>query len=243
MPGRCGRRRRRSPRAGAHPRRDRLASARSWPQTSGTRRDGRRRHRDGRRVRRPDRRTRLAGAWAIRRGRGSARDRLAAGGPGRQRSPGTERAGRVRRGGSLTEAQPDLAAEIARYGSGVPAGVGSYAWVVGGDVRTGPSVRAGWAAAMDELHDPPATTSDCVRDLVAGGACGGRPEDVSVTDWLARREVSTGEGVPAVVRRDDGRARVRWRSRCCRSSGPRSKPTTPSIRRSRTSANSSPTGP
>jgi monoamine oxidase len=92
------------------------------------------------------------------------------------------------------DAQPNIAAEIARYDVGVvPAGVQSFAWVVDGEIRTGPAVRAGWAAAMRELSDPLATTSDRVRDLVTGGdLAAAAPEDVSVTDWLARHDVSTG---------------------------------------------------
>jgi monoamine oxidase len=127
------------------------------------------------------------------------------------------------------EAQPNLAAEIARYAIGVvPAGVDSYAWVVGGDIRTGPSVRAGWAAAMDELHDPLATTSDRVRDLVAGG--GGPPQRGRERHRLARapRARPGEEYLPFAATMGGARPSAQSMLPIVLT---RSKPTTPSIRR------------
>ena len=90
-------------------------------------------------------------------------------------------------------AQPNLADEIARYGVGVRRSAEqTYAWIAGGRLRSGPSVRADWAAAMGELREPLAATGGRVRDLLGGGDLGAAADDdVSVIEWLARQDVST----------------------------------------------------
>ncbi|HTG48632.1 MAG TPA: NAD(P)/FAD-dependent oxidoreductase [Actinomycetota bacterium] len=91
------------------------------------------------------------------------------------------------------EAQPNLAAEIARYRVAVtPPDIRTYAWLIEGRLRLGDDVRAGWADAMRELSAPLAATSQRVRELLAGGdPAAAASEDVSIAEWVARQDVST----------------------------------------------------
>ena len=106
--------------------------------------------------------------------------------------PGTDVAAEFGGAWFSREAQPNIEAEIARYGVRVrPAAEHTYAWVADGRLRSGPDVRSAWAAAMHELQGPLATTSDRVRALLAGGdLAAAAGEDVSVIDWVSRRDVS-----------------------------------------------------
>jgi (S)-6-hydroxynicotine oxidase len=89
--------------------------------------------------------------------------------------------------------QPNIAAEIERYDRSVTPAIApaSFAWIAAGELLTGPEVRAGWAAAMRELAGPLARTGERARALLEGThpspAAG---DDVSVTEWLARLDVS-----------------------------------------------------
>jgi monoamine oxidase len=89
--------------------------------------------------------------------------------------------------------QPNIAAEIVRYGQRVTATISpsSFAWIAGGELRTGSQVRAGWAAAMQELAGPLARAAERAQILFEGtDPSRAAEDDVSVTEWLARLDVS-----------------------------------------------------
>jgi len=89
--------------------------------------------------------------------------------------------------------QPNIAVEIRRYDQKVTPAIApaSFAWIAGGELRTGPEVRVGWAAAMRELAGPLARASERAQALLTGtDPSPAAEDDVSVTEWLARLDIS-----------------------------------------------------
>jgi monoamine oxidase len=87
------------------------------------------------------------------------------------------------------EAHPSLAAEIARYGVEVLPAVEptTFAWVVGGERRTGAGVPAGWAAALTEIEPVLGPAMARVRAVLDGrlDASAIADLDVAAADWIA----------------------------------------------------------
>ena len=114
------------------------------------------------------------------------------------------------------EAQTALAGEIARYGVAVnePTVASSFAWLVGGVVRTGSDASQ---AVADAIGDPDGALAGAigrVADAVDRAGNGQRDMasvadlDVPVSDWLRTTGASPeGHGLPPRVHGHDGRRR------------------------------------